>query len=213
MNNQQSRFDEAAAQWDSNPVRVELARAVGEAIACAIPLHRDWRVLDYGAGTGLVTLNLQPRVASIVAMDASTGMLSQLEQKLATAGIDNIRPRLWNLESDAFPENGFDLATTSMTMHHVRDVPLVLSRLAALLKPGAWLAMADLEAEDGSFHGASDDVFHTGFEPQQIRTWLDGAGFEDVEVRKVHEVKKPSAISGELRPFGVFLATGRKHQA
>jgi len=31
-----SRFDEAASQWDSNPTRVDLARAVGEIVA--VPL-------------------------------------------------------------------------------------------------------------------------------------------------------------------------------
>ncbi len=67
--NQGSRFDPAAAEWDNNPGRVNLARAVGEGIERAIPLEPNWRVLDYGAGTGLLTLNLQPRVASLVALD------------------------------------------------------------------------------------------------------------------------------------------------
>ena len=80
-----SRFDEAAAQWDNNPGRVELARAVGEAIGRAIPFQPGWSALDYGAGTGLLTLNLQPRVASMVALDSSTGMLEKLTQKLAAA--------------------------------------------------------------------------------------------------------------------------------
>ena len=60
-----SRFDEAAAQWDSNPGRVDVARAVGEAIGRAVPFEPGWRAVDYGAGTGLLTLNLQPRVASM----------------------------------------------------------------------------------------------------------------------------------------------------
>lgn len=33
-----SRFDEAAAHWDNNPGRVELARAVGTAIVRTVPL-------------------------------------------------------------------------------------------------------------------------------------------------------------------------------
>ncbi len=142
--NKGSRFDQAAAEWDNNPGRVKLARAVGEGIGRAIPLHPNWRVLDYGAGTGLLTLNLQPRVASLVALDSSKGMLEKLAQKLQKSGIDSVQTHHWDLAARAFPETGFDLAVSSMTLHHLRDVPLVLGRLNSLLKPGGWLAVADL---------------------------------------------------------------------
>jgi tRNA (cmo5U34)-methyltransferase len=91
-----SRFDEAAGQWDNNPTRVELARAVAITIRRAIPVQAHWRALDYGAGTGLLTLNLQPSVASLVALDSSTGMLEKLTEKLAAAGIVNVQTRQCN---------------------------------------------------------------------------------------------------------------------
>jgi ubiquinone/menaquinone biosynthesis C-methylase UbiE len=204
-----SRFDDAAAQWDNNPGRVALARAVGEAIGRTIPIQPDWRVLDYGAGTGLLTLNLQPRVASMVALDSSTGMLEKLTQKLAAAAISNVQTLHWNLEAEPFPETGFDLAVSSMTLHHLRHVPLVFSRLADLLKPGAWLAVADLDAEDGSFHDQADDVFHHGFQRPQIAEWLTNAGLRWVSVTDAHSMVKPGS-TGQMRSYGVFLAVGQK---
>ena len=204
-----SRFDEAAAQWDSNPGRVNVARAVGEAICRAIPLQPGWRVLDYGAGTGLLTLNLQPRVASMVALDSSTGRLEKLTQKLAAAAISNVQTRHWDLEAKPFPEPGFDLVVSSMTLHHLRNVPLVLSRLAEVLKPGGWLAVADLDSEDGSFHGQADDVFHHGFERGQIAEWLANARLNWISVSDAHTMNKPSS-TGEVRSYGIFLAVGQK---
>ena len=204
-----SRFDEAAAQWDSNPGRVNVARAVGEAICRAIPLQPGWRVLDYGAGTGLLTLNLQPRVASMVALDSSTGMLEKLTQKLAAAAISNVQTRHWDLEAKPFPDPGFDLVVSSMTLHHLRNVPLVLSRLAEVLKPGGWLAVADLDSEDGSFHGQADDVFHHGFERGQIAEWLANARLNWISVSDAHTMNKPSS-TGEVRSYGIFLAVGQK---
>jgi tRNA (cmo5U34)-methyltransferase len=204
-----SRFDEAAAQWDSNPGRVAVARAVGEAIYRTIPLQPGWRVLDYGAGTGLLTLNLQPRVASLVALDSSTGMLEQLTQKLATAAISNVQTRHWDLEAKPFPEHGFDLVVSSMTLHHLRSVPLVLSRLADILKPGGWLAVADLDSEDGSFHGQASDVFHHGFERAQLAQWLANARLETVSVSDAHSMSKPDS-TGQVRTYGIFLALGQK---
>ena len=204
-----SRFDEVAQQWDNNPTRVDLARAVGKAIAREIPIQAHWHVLDYGAGTGLLTLNLQPRVASMVALDSSAGMLGQLKQKLAAAGIANVDARLWNLETQPFPESGFDLIVSSMTLHHLRDVPLVFARLSGLLKQGGGLAVADLDAEDGSFHSQADGVFHQGFERDQIAEWLGASGLVNIKLSDAHSITKPNS-TGEKRTYGVFLATGQK---
>jgi ubiquinone/menaquinone biosynthesis C-methylase UbiE len=204
-----SRFDEAASQWDNNPVRVELARAVGAAIERAVPLQSHWHVLDYGAGTGLLTLCLQPRVGSVLAMDSSSGMLEALSRKLSGASIGNVRPCLWDLERQAFRETGVDLVVSSMTLHHLRDVPLVFGRLAEALNPGGWLAVADLDVEDGSFHGESQDVFHHGFDREQIAGWLGEAGFSDARVGDAHTMTKPDS-AGQARAYGVFLATAQK---
>jgi 2-polyprenyl-3-methyl-5-hydroxy-6-metoxy-1,4-benzoquinol methylase len=203
-----SRFDEAAQQWDGNPVRVALARGIGEAIQRAVPIQPHWRALDYGAGTGLLTLSLLPKVASVTALDASKGMLEQLSRKISDAGISNVDARFWNLELEPFTEGRYDLVVSSMTLHHLRDVPLVMKRLAALLNPGGWIALADLDAEDGSFHGQANDVFHHGFDRQEISGWLSAAGFSDVKLADAYTVAKPSA-TGEMRDYGVFLATGR----
>jgi SAM-dependent methyltransferase len=186
-----SRFDEAAKQWDSNPVRVALARGIGEAIQRTVPIQSHWRALDYGAGTGLLTLNLLPKVASITALDASKGMLEQLAGKLAAARIPNVRTQLWNLETEAYTQERFDLVVSSMTLHHLRG----------------WIALADLDTEDGSFHGPANDVFHAGFSRADIAKWLAAAGFSDVKLADAYTVAKPSA-TGELRNYGVFLATG-----
>jgi ubiquinone/menaquinone biosynthesis C-methylase UbiE len=207
--NTTSRFDELAAAWDQNPVRVALAKAIGNKISQAVPILKDWRVLDYGAGTGLLTLQLQPLAESVLAVDASAGMLKELARKLASAGIKNVNARQWDLGESPFPERGFDLVTSSMTFHHLRDIPLILERLAELLKPGGWIAIADLDVEDGSFHGPLPDVFHQGFERSQISEWLAKAGFGRVEVTDAHRLDKPDA-SGKLRNYSIFLAVGQK---
>jgi ubiquinone/menaquinone biosynthesis C-methylase UbiE len=206
----ETRFDKEAAQWDANPTRVELARAIGASIYKTIDLQPDWRVLDYGAGTGLVTLSIQPFVESIDAVDLSAGMLDMLAKKVASAGISNVATRQWDLEKEPYPVADFDLVVSSMTLHHLRNVPLVFSRLAALLKPGGWLAVADLDSEDGSFHGPTNDVFHHGFDRSQISKWLDEAGFAQVSLTNAHIMNKPEA-SGQMRLYGVFLATAKKH--
>lgn len=204
-----SRFDLAAAEWDANPARVDLARAVGAGILRAVPFQPAPRVLDYGAGTGLLTLCLQPHAASILAMDSSPGMLDALAKKLAAAGIANVQIRQWDLETEPFRDGGFDLVVSNVTFHHLRDVPRVLARLSDLLKPGGWIAAADLDTEDGSFHPDPTGVYHKGFAREQIAQWMAGTGLENVSVTSAHTLIKPDA-SGQKRAYGVFLAAGRK---
>ena len=204
-----SIFDQRAAEWDNNPGRVALARAVAEAIRHAIPLRADARLLDCGAGTGLLTLNLLPYVAEMVAADSSAGMLNVLHKKLAAAGLKNVTTLRWDVATEACPAHGFDGVCSSMMLHHLRDVPAVLRRMVAALAPGGWLAVADLVTEDGSFHSDPTGVHHQGFDPQTIARWLTGASCTDVTVREVHCIVKPDP-AGREHSYPIFLAVGRR---
>ncbi|HLO67864.1 MAG TPA: methyltransferase domain-containing protein [Holophaga sp.] len=197
----ENRFDAAAAGWDQEQRRVRMALDVAGAILDRVRPGADWRVLDFGAGTGLVTLALAPHVGTMTGADTSAGMLGQLEAKAAAQGL----PLAVRHLDGALDLGGpYDLIVSSMTLHHVADVPGLLPRLAAALAPGGRVALADLEPEDGSFHGGdASDVFHKGFEPLTVKAWLEAAGFRDVDVRRAAETPKNG------RTFGIFLATGR----
>jgi predicted TPR repeat methyltransferase len=69
----QSHFDQAAATWDDDPIRVSLARTIGEAIVREVHPSRQAAMLDYGCGTGLVSLYLLPHVRSVTGADNSPG--------------------------------------------------------------------------------------------------------------------------------------------
>ena len=71
-----SIFDVKAATWEEDPFRVKLAYDISDTIIREIAPAKDMNVLDYGCGSGLVTLKLQPFVKSITGMDSSEGMLA-----------------------------------------------------------------------------------------------------------------------------------------
>lgn len=203
----ESRFDAEAARWDDKPQRVAVARAVGMGIRRVTGIKPGWKILDYGAGTGLMTLHLQPEAESVLAVDQSAGMLKMLDAKIAAAGFDNVQTKQWNIEKAPLPEGGFDLVASSMTFHHLRNVPIVIQRLALSLKPGGWIAFADLDVEDGSFHGPSNDVFHLGFDRAKIRKSLSKAGFKDITIEDIHVINRADK-TGKMRSYSVFLAAG-----
>jgi tRNA (cmo5U34)-methyltransferase len=198
-----SRFDREAAQWDSNPGRVALARAVAAAIRGAVPLHAGMAAMDFGAGTGLLTLALLPFVSTMTAVDASAEMLRVMEQKLAAAKLAGVQTLHGDIAHQALPAAAFDLIVSSMAMHHIRDVPAVLAKLRPCLRAGGWIALADLDTEDGSFHPDPTGVYHTGFDRGTMTGWLTRAGFADARVTDAYRMDRAG------RQYGIFLAVGR----
>ena len=67
-------FDERAATWDDDPAKVERARVVAAAIRSTLALQGSERLLEHGAGTGLLSEALGADVGSITMADTSAGM-------------------------------------------------------------------------------------------------------------------------------------------
>lgn len=97
-------FNLDAATWNDNPMRVKLADAVASAILSRVPVTNTMNLMDYGAGTGLVTLGLQPHVGSVVAADSAQGMLDRLNEKIAASRLTNVETLLLDLENETAPE-------------------------------------------------------------------------------------------------------------
>jgi len=203
----QTNFDRVAVEWDSNPARVALARGIVEAICQAVPLSPDLEALDFGAGTGLLTLGLLPYVARITAVDASGEMLKVLANKLQNLGIQNVTTRHCDIGKEPLPAAGYTLVVSSMVLHHLANVPRTLKQLRHCLCFGGWIALADLDAEDGSFHSDPTGIFHHGFDRNLICQWLKEAGFTEVKSQEAYRIARPQS-DGTVREYSVFLITG-----
>jgi ubiquinone/menaquinone biosynthesis C-methylase UbiE len=209
MTNGKRDFDKDAQSWDENPVRRELGEAVGKAIAEALPLKSSDAVLDYGAGTGLVSLALRQRVSRVLAADSSRGMLDVLRGKIKAAGIVNIRPVFLDLEDPAANPPTVDAIVSSMTLHHVRDIPRLARIFSSMLGPGGRIALADLSTEAGDFHPDNAGVYHFGFAADWLRATFATAGFADARTTIAHTVRK-QVTSGETKDFPILLLTAVK---
>jgi 2-polyprenyl-3-methyl-5-hydroxy-6-metoxy-1,4-benzoquinol methylase len=128
-------------------------------------------------------------------------MLEVLAGKAVALGLP-LRTRL--LDPAATDLGGpYDLILSSMTLHHVQDVPALFRAFAAHLQPGGAVALADLDEEPGTFHDGHGDVFHLGFKREAIREWLEAAGFMAVGVETAAVTRKAD------REYPIFLATAR----
>ncbi|MEN6469465.1 MAG: hypothetical protein ABFD45_11020 [Smithella sp.] len=70
MKNEKRNFDQDAALWDQNPGRVKVATDIAQTMIREVNPDSTMDVLDFGCGTGLLTLALQPMVHSISALTA-----------------------------------------------------------------------------------------------------------------------------------------------
>ena len=205
----QSYFDQAAAGWDDQPHRVRLMKMIGEAIVREARPTKTMDVLDYGCGTGLISLFLLPHVRSMTGADSSAGMLEMLRKKIAEGGLDAMRAIRLDLENDPAPADRYHMIVVSMAMHHIANVEKVLSSFHAMLLPGGVLCIADLDTEPGTFHPASVPVPHHGFDRGELKSRLAGHGFAEIKEVTAATFAKPVEGGGE-QDFPIFLITARR---
>ncbi len=202
---ERNRFDEAAATWDETPRRVEMATRVAAEIARRVPLSRELQVLDFGCGTGLLTLALQPLVGRVIGADTSPGMLDVLRAKVRDRNLGNVEAVL--LERSAPPElppGRSGLVVSSMALHHVEELAPLFRAFHARLRPRGMVALADLDREDGTFHEDPRDVFHLGFDRTEMVALLGDAGFTELAATTAFVVRK------DAREYPIFLVTGTR---
>jgi ubiquinone/menaquinone biosynthesis C-methylase UbiE len=202
-----SEFDAKARTWDLDNSKSDRARRVADAMAARIPGLAGARVLEYGAGTGLLGFALQGRVRHITLGDSSAEMLAVAREKLQASGAANVEVVSLDLATGPAPAARWDVVCSLLVLHHVTDVDGLLRRLREVLAPGGRLCLSDLDAEDGSFHGPAF-TGHCGFDRVTLLSSLRRAGFLDARIETAFEIEKP--VRGVPRRFPAFLAIARR---
>lgn len=197
------RFDDEAATWDDDPGHEARQVAVARAIEEAVDLGPATNALDVGGGTGRLSILLADRVGSVVVTDPSAGMVQVAQERIEEAGLgDRLRAVRADLTTERL-DGTYDVAWSSMALHHVPDLEALLRSVGSLLVDGGRLAVADLDEDpDGAFHaGKVDFDGHHGFHRERLTEQLVRAGFTEVAFIDATTILKSD------REFGVFLCT------
>lgn len=203
-----SEFDKKAASWENDPIRRERSAAVAEGIRKIVPVSRQMRALEFGAGTGMTSFLLKDHLGEVVLMDSSIEMLRVADEKIRETGSDNLITLFHDLASAHYTQSRFDLVFSQMVLHHITDTGDIISKFHDLLNPGGYLAIADLYPEDGSFHGEGF-TGHKGFNPEELSALLERSGFENSKHLKCYTINKKTAESGILL-FELFLLVAQR---
>jgi ubiquinone/menaquinone biosynthesis C-methylase UbiE len=107
-----------------------------------IELTGSERALDAGCGSGAWLLPLADRLSggSVVGLDLSNGMLSDIRDQVNK--YSNVELSVGNVEDLQFIDESFDLVMANFMLYHVSDINRALQELKRVLKPGGILMAA-----------------------------------------------------------------------
>lgn len=204
-------FDSMASEWDT-PRRIARAEVIAKEIDTACSQGRHQTALEFGCGTGLISMLLRDTFDSICLMDTSEGMIHTLGEKLAALPSEiaaRMNPIAHDLTCAPYPGR-FDCIYTSMVLHHIADVGPLLQRLYAMLTDGGTLCVVDLDEDDGTFHRLEEGFCgHDGFAHSDMMTYFSRAGFSQTAIHTFYQGEK--IIAGRPVPYSLFLAHARRN--
>ena len=200
--NSVDHFAHKSKSWDMSSMRVKNAKSIADLIVKNINFHDSMEVMDLGAGTGLLSYFVAPHVDKIIAVDNSPSMLKEFKSKAS-----EFDSQIEVIEADISQEDinrKFDGIISSMTIHHIEDTKALFSKLYEMLNENGFIAIADLDSEDGSFHSDNAGVHHHGFERSELEKIAKEIGFKDIKFDLASTISKPHCT------FTVFLMTAVK---
>ena len=190
-------FAVRADEYDSTDYRLRYVDEMAQSILDRVPLDRGVTIVDFGAGTGLLSERIAPHVGKIVAIDVSPSMIAKLMEKKKSMPCE-LELLQMDLSHEEYRGDRVDGIISSMTLHHIEDVPALFGKFRRMLKPGGFLALCDIDTEDGTFHTLDTGVRHHGFDRDEIARWCENEGFLNVKVGESALIRKPH---GEYQAF------------
>lgn len=172
-------FNHKAESFDS-PKNIFIADLIRQEVEKQIVDFSDKRILDFGGGTGLVTLPLAAQSKSVMLVDISDKMLDQARLKVEKQAIDNV----YLLQQDLLtnPLNQlFDIIVVSRVLHHMPNVEKTLAMFRNHLVEDGQLFIADF---------VKTDVNHHGFHLDELEENLSQNGFLPVKSQIIYSAEE-----------------------
>jgi ubiquinone/menaquinone biosynthesis C-methylase UbiE len=198
-------FDKKAATWDDDPERVDRAHSIADCISKRIDLSSIKRAMEYGSGTGLLSFALKDRLQSIVLMDESASMIEVVKDKCAANNVNHFAPLQYNILKQPLPEQKYDFIFILLTLHHIIELEEVLDKFVSLLNPKGYLAIIDLEKEDGSFHPEGFNG-HYGFDRDTLESQLQEANITPISYEVCYELKRDYDKNNQKYPLFLLIS-------
>ena len=141
-----------AKDWDRHVEATrELAQTRGfrrmrDRILARARLSPRDRVIDVGAGTGLLALGIAPTVNDVRAVDISPAMTDYLRRQATELGLDNVEPITATAVDLPLPDGSATVVVSNYVYHHLSDADKEdgIAEAFRVLRPGGRLVVGDM---------------------------------------------------------------------
>ncbi|APJ27790.1 methyltransferase domain-containing protein [Bacillus licheniformis] len=170
-------FEQIAKRYDTEE-RIELAKVIVNEVRPELRNSQSKSLIDYGSGTGLISLELSDLVHSILMVDSSKQMLEVAKAKISRKGIANAKT-LYSDFTQETPELKADIVLMSLVLLHIPDTNKILQELFGILNDGGKLIIIDFDKNDKIQH----PKVHNGFSHEELKKRLSDIGFKSTEMK------------------------------
>lgn len=142
-------FGNWSNEYDRTLGQLEFHRGLLELVVKNSGVKNNDKVLDIGCGTGLLSLRfLQRANCLITAVDNSREMIALFEGKIKKLKLgDRTVCKLMNAGSVKFPDNTFEIAASTVALHHLKGKMNPLKRIFRVLKPGGRFIIGEIDMD------------------------------------------------------------------
>lgn len=174
-------FEEMANRYDTEE-RIELAKVIVKEVRPELRNSKSKSLIDYGSGTGLISLELSDLFDSILLVDSSKQMLEVARAKISHKGITNSKV-LYSDFTQETPELKADIVLMSLVLLHIPDTKKILQELFNILNNGGKLIIIDFDKNDKINH----PKVHNGFSHEELKQKLSEVGFKSIEIKTFYQ--------------------------
>ncbi len=147
-------FNSWSNEYDRTLGKIGFHRELLDLIVRSAGVKDHDKVLDIGCGTGLLSLKLlQKSNCLITGIDNSKEMLAIFKYKIKKLGLDKkVSCRLMDIDSLNFQNNIFDIAVSSVALHHLKAKSMSLKKIYKFLKPGGTFIVGEIDMDATGSH-------------------------------------------------------------
>ncbi|PLW59950.1 class I SAM-dependent methyltransferase [Lactococcus lactis] len=173
------KFDLIADKYDTDERR-EISDIITKKVASEVELAGKV-LLDFGCGTGLVSLPLADRLKKLELYDASEKMSAIVSEKIKNSNLSNARVvKLDSVEKA-------DLIILVQVLLHEKEVEPLLKELYHLLNPAGQLVIVDFDLLETNKENL---LVYPGFNQEKLSDSLKKLNFERIKSENFYKGKK-----------------------
>lgn len=152
-------------------------------------------VLDFGCGTGLISIEIAGNVQMVHGVDISTKMIEISDMKAVERNIQNIENVCSTIFDERYKSGSFDIIFAFYIMHLLEEPQKVLQRIYELLKPnGFFISATPCLGEKPILNGMISIASKIGIIPKiksfkisELEDYIKTGNFKIVETECLHQ--------------------------